>query len=298
VTVAALVGLLGGYGLVRLLRAALGEPIPSPLPRSVRLREVAVRGGAALAAAAVAAGLTTSPAVALLVAAAAIVLPRLYTGWRRERRREAQLPALVTWVEMLRDVLAAAAGIETAIRATAGGGDGPQPPEAIADEVRTLVARLDSAQMRLDDALCAFADDIDDADADEVIGELILASRHHAGKLVEQLTRIAEGMREWLNARERITTGLDRIRTQVVLLFGFLGLGLLFEAVFQRSYLSSFSTSQGQVVLGVACGLFIGGGAWLVRMARRFRPPRLLTPRALLELVDRPPVAVVTGATR
>ena len=59
-TVAALVGLLGGYGLVRLLRAALGEPIPSPLPRSVRLREVAVRGGAALAAAAVAAGLTTS----------------------------------------------------------------------------------------------------------------------------------------------------------------------------------------------------------------------------------------------
>jgi len=296
-TVAVLFGLLGGYGLVRVVRAALGIPVPSIVPRSVRLREVAVRVGVALGAAAVAAGLTSWPAAAPLAAAAAVALPRLYAGWRQEQRRKAQVPAIATWVEMLRDALAAAAGIETAIRATAGANDGPQPPAAIAAEVRTLVARIDGGWASLEDALRAFADDVDDPDADMAIAALILAINHQAGKLVEQLTAIATTMREGLNGRERIATGVDRGRWQAVILVGFLTLGLVFEAVYSRTYLSAYGTAQGQVVLGVAGGLFLIGGVWLMRMARPFRPPRLLTPLDVDEVVDAPPAVHGTGAT-
>jgi len=295
VTVAILCGLVGGYGLVRLLNGFLGRPRRHGLGRQLPVRAVAVRGGGALVAAAAAAGLTTWPVAAPLAAAGAVVAPRLYARWQRDRRREAQVPAILAWDEMLRDAIAAGAGIETAIRATARGEGGLEPPAAIAAELSVLVARLDDATA-LDLALRLFADDVDDAHADMVVAALLLAIKNQAGKLVEQLTAIADALRDELNGREAIATERSRVRTQLVIISLAICAGLGFYAVYLRSYLRPYGTVQGQIVLLVIGVLFAIGAAWLARLARPFRPPRLLTPLAIAELLSNPdPIARSLG---
>jgi len=281
-TVAILGGLMGGYGLVRLLNGFLGRSRRATFPYDVRLRDIAVRGGVALVAASAAAGLTTWPVAAPLAAVVALAMPHLYTGWQRDQRREAQVPGVLAWDEMLRDAIAAGAGIETAIRATARGEGGLEPPAAIAGELSVLVARLDDGTA-LDLALRLFADDVDDAHADMVVAALLLAVKNQAGKLVEQLTAIADALRDEVNGREAIATERSRVRTQLVIIFLAICAGLGFYAVYLRSYLRPYGTVQGQIVLLVIGVLFAIGAAWLAHLARPFRPPRLLTPVAMAE---------------
>lgn len=281
-TVAILCGLVGGYGLVRLLNGFLGRPPRHELGRHLPVRAVAARGGVALVAAAAAAGLTTWPVAAPLAAAGAVAAPRLYARWQRDQRREAQVPAVLAWDEMLRDAIAAGAGIETAIRATAHGEGGLEPPVAIAAELSVLVTRLDDG-IALDLALRLFADDVDDAHADMVVAALLLAIKNQAGKLVEQLTAIADALRDEVNGREAIATERSRVRTQLVIIGLAICAGLGFYAVYLRSYLRPYGTVQGQIVLLVIGVLFAIGAAWLAHLARPFRPPRLLTPVAMAE---------------
>ena len=82
-----------------------------------------------------------------------------------------RLEALATWIEALRDSVAAHRGPLAAIESTVAGA-----PAAVKPNVVRLVARIKSG-MPLDQALHAFALELGDAAVDEAIAPLILASR-------------------------------------------------------------------------------------------------------------------------
>ena len=85
-----------------------------------------------------------------------------------------RLEALEEWTRALAGVLTVGVGLEEALRATL-----RSTPEAIRPEVTTLVARL-RARVGTEEALRAFADDLDDATGDLVAAYLILGARAKA----------------------------------------------------------------------------------------------------------------------
>ena len=120
------------------------------------------------------------PVGALLAGVAAFAIPALLREDRAHAALVARVEAIAGWAEMLRDTIAAAAGLEQAIAATA-----PLAPPPIRDEVVMLAARLE--RERLSTALRAFADDVADPTCDLVVAALVLASEHQAHRLGELL---------------------------------------------------------------------------------------------------------------
>ena len=90
-----------------------------------------IRVAGALAAAAAAGLLTRWPVGAVLAGAATWLLPRVLGADRHHQQAMARTDAVASWAEMLRDNLAAAAGLEQAILAAA-----DVAPQPIAAEVR------------------------------------------------------------------------------------------------------------------------------------------------------------------
>jgi hypothetical protein len=92
-------------------------------------------------------------------------------GAGEERQAMVRLEGLAAWTESLRDTIAGAVGLEQAIpsslRAAA---------PALQQPLRALVDRMHT-RVPLAEALRSFADDIDDASADLVIGALMLNAR-------------------------------------------------------------------------------------------------------------------------
>jgi hypothetical protein len=82
--------------------------------------------------------LTGWPVGALLAGLVAAVVPGTLGRIRQEADTVARTEAVAAWTEMLRDTLAAAAGLEEAIAATA-----TAAPEPIRPEVQRLGRRLD-----------------------------------------------------------------------------------------------------------------------------------------------------------
>jgi tight adherence protein B len=215
--------------------------------------------------------ITGWPAGALLAGAAAWALPRVLGPDRANTGRVARFEAIAGWAEMLRDTLAAAAGLEQAITVTAG-----LAPAAIRDELVRAADRLDRGQ-RLPEVLRALGVELADPTADLVLTALVLAAEQRARNLGELLGSLAQAAREHAALRLRIEAGRAQTRTAAritiatTLAFA-VGLVLL-----DRRYLSAYDTATGQLVLLAVGGLFAAGFGWLARIARLPEPARLLT---------------------
>ncbi len=276
-TVSVVVGLLISFGVVRIVKGILGVGARTPRPDPIWRRALTARSAAALAAAALAGALTGWPVAGLIAAVAAFSVPGIVESRRDDVRREARAEAIGTWIGMVRDNVAAGAGVETAIRAIARPAEGIEPPQALAEELTELVGRLDR-WMSLSLALRMFADEMEDEHADMAIMQLIRAAEHHSGRTVEQLTGIADGIDEELAGREGVTTERGKIRNELVAILLFLSLAGGFYFLFRRSYLDALATVPGEVDLLLAGVMFGTGVALLLRMARPYRAVRLLTP--------------------
>jgi Flp pilus assembly protein TadB len=183
----------------------------------------------------------------------------------------AKTEAIASWAEMLRDVLAAAAGLEQAILATAA-----TAPEAIRAEITELAERLDRGE-RLAPSLRTLAERLADPTADLVISALVLASEHRARNLSELLGELASEAREQAAMRLRVDAGRARTRTTVRMV---VGTTLVFAAglvLLNRSYLTPFDSVVGQLMLALVGALFAISFLWLSRIARMRRPDRFLT---------------------
>ena len=275
---AALLGLLGaGVGLgITLLGAGWRGRDPARA-RPYGQRPVLVpdwlgwrRAAAALAAAVAVAAVTGWVAGGVLAGLAAITLPRLGRD-RQAARRLQRMEAVATWTEALRDTLAAAAGLEQTILATA-----TVAPAALDDEVRELAGRVQRGQ-RLPDALRGFGEQVADPTCDLVISALVLASEHQARQLAELLGELATEAREQVAMRLRVEAGRARTRTSVRVI---VGTTLAFAAgliLLNRPYLQPYDGPNGQLVLLLVGGLFGLAFAWLARIGRIAEPSRLLT---------------------
>ena len=181
-----------------------------------------------------------------------------FFGGRRERAGfVARTEAVAAWVEMIRDNMAAAAGLEQALIASAA-----YAPAPIAEEVRRFASRLD--RMPLLDALTLLGEDLQHPSADLIVVSLANAARMEARELGPLLSRLAESIRGDVAMRLRVEVGRARIRASARIVVATTLVTILFMFVFSRDLLSAYDTLGGQLWLIVVIGIFAMGG-WLLR---------------------------------
>jgi Flp pilus assembly protein TadB len=272
--VGAAYGGLIGFGVFCAL-AAFTSTKPTEDPRPPAARPLAWRvdrGGLRAATAllgAVAGAATGWPVAVVLGAVGGAAAPSL-VGRRAGRERAlARTEALAAWTESLRDLIAAGSAIESTITESA-----RVAPAPIRAEVRALADRLGNNE-DLDDALAAFAADLDDPLGDLVVTAVATASSRQGGaNLTAVLGAAARAARAQVAMRHQIEAARAGTYTSarvVVGVFAAFTVGLL---LFNRSFLDPFGTAAGQVVLCIIGGLFALCAVAMARLAEPERPER------------------------
>ncbi|HEY3673055.1 MAG TPA: pilus assembly protein TadB [Acidimicrobiia bacterium] len=273
IALAALCGALLGLGVLLVAAGVRGvEPVALRTRHlDVHVEHGVVRSAGAVFAAVLVGAATGWPVGAVLAGAAAFALPALLQEDRAHAVLVARVEAIAGWAEMLRDTIAAAAGLEQAIAATA-----PIAPPQIRRDVAMLAARLE--RERLSTALRAFADDVADPTCDLVVAALVLAAEHQAHRLGELLGSLAQAARDQATMRLRVEAGRARTRTSVRVIVGVTIALAAALALLNQTYLEPYDSAVGQLVLLVIGVAFAAGFIWLARMTKPIRPERFLLP--------------------
>jgi Flp pilus assembly protein TadB len=194
----------------------------------------------------------------------------LTTGRSDYRREIARVEAIASWAEMVRDTMAAAAGLEQAIVAT-----DHIAPAPIAPAVSRLAARLDFESLPV--ALRRFADDVDHPTADFVVAALVIAAEKEARELGPLLGQLAVCARDEAKMRTRIWIDQAKTRTSVNVIAGCVVLFASGLFVFSRKYLQPYDDVGGQLVLLVIGGVFAASFVGMDRMGRIVMPERFVS---------------------
>lgn len=264
--------------IVLVLTTALGAlgvflaVTPGPPLETIRSRraEPAPAGTLARTVGAVALGL-------VVLAVSGWLLPAMVTAagawwavgvWQQRQRHDAgeieRIEALASWIENLRDVLAAGDQPIGAITSTV-----RTCPDPIRPQVRRLAAGL--GRQEPDVVVRRFADEIDDPIGDLVATGLLIAIRRGA-RTAGVLTALAEQARAQADRRRLVEAERAPTRREVMLLSLIMGLLVVALLVLGRSeYLAAYETTGGQIFLSVA---LIAYAALLVRVQRLARFPR------------------------
>jgi len=180
-----------------------------------------------------------------------------------------RLEALEEWTRHLAGVLDVGVGLEQAIMVNL-----KSTPSAIRPQVQTLVARL-SSRWPTEEALSAFADDLDDATGDLVAASLILGARRRGAGLTRVLQGLAETVAEEVRMRRAVEADRAKPRTtaRAVTLITLAVLGLL---AFNTTYIAPYGTPVGQAVLLLMLGAYAGALVWMRVITRGRAVPRFL----------------------
>ncbi|ERS23289.1 MAG: type II secretion system F family protein [Cutibacterium avidum] len=199
----------------------------------------------------------------LIVPILAVVVPALLAD--PPRRDLDVMRALERWVRLVSGSASTGKSVIDAIRATR-----RQAPALLVEPLTRMVARLDS---RWDTraALQGLADDLDSADADQVIAAIMMASERGGTGATSTLDALATSLQERIRAARGIRAERAKPRVVVrqvsiiiaVVLAGALALG--------REYLAPYRTGVGQVLLCCYAGLYLVG---LVALSQRSKPRR------------------------
>lgn len=299
VALLALLGLGVGLGILVLVRAWHAPATPDAPAGAgwwgrwwARHREQrSPRWLLAAGAAAIGVGALTGWIVGALLAAMAVWgIPRVFGSNTEHERHIARIEAIAGWTEMLRDTLAAAAGLEQTITATA-----RTTPVAIRPQILAVAARLARGD-RLPAALRQLAIELADPTADLVIAALILSAEHQARQLAPLLGQLADTARGQVEMRQRVDTSRARTRTtmRVVAVTTVCFAGGL--TVFNPGFLAPYGSPVGQLVLLGIGAIFTLAFAWMLRMARIDEPERFLTELGTIPAAGCRP-GVTEGAT-
>ena len=216
--------------------------------------------------------LTGWPVLGMLVAIGVVVLPTLMSSARRRTATE-RGEAIARWIEMLRDTMAGAAGLEEAVAVTA-----RRPPPAIRHAVEQLATRLH--HQSLPDALRGFATQVEDPGAELLAAALITAATNETRDLGRLLSALADATRAQVRMRHSIEAGRAQVRSATRLV---LAVTLLFTVtlfVFSREYLAPYATAAGQLWLGIVGVAFFAALALLARLDRIDLPTQHLASAA------------------
>lgn len=210
------------------------------------------------------------PAGGAIAAVGGVAAPSLVGARARRNEAVARIEAIAAWAEQLRDVMAAAAGIQEAIVAT-----GRLAPAPIRTEVRGLVERISTRRERLRPALEQFAEELAHPLGDMVVTSLLLAAERQ-GHLGDLLSEVARSARQTATMRLRVEAARARTYVTTRLIVGITVLITGWLLLFRREYLAPFDSAGGQVMLVVIGTVFLSAGSLMRRMAEPNEPTRLL----------------------
>ena len=274
VLVPALAGALVVGGLIALVVGLRPSPIVERPSRPRKVRTVTrqtrmlLLGGLA---AGIVAFLVTGWVLALVIVPMAFVgLPILLSSSSAAQRIE-RLEAMEEWTRSLSGVLTVGVGLEQALVATL-----RSTPAAIAPEVTRLVARL-RARWVTEDALRAFADELDDATGDLVAANLILGSRRRGAGLASVLEGLAESVAADARARRQVEA--DRAKPRATARWvTLISVGVLVILAVSGTYVEPYQSALGQVILVALLTMYVATLVWMKRMAIGRAMPRFLAP--------------------
>jgi Flp pilus assembly protein TadB len=274
VLVPALAGALVVGGLIALVVGLRPSPIVERPSRPRKVRTVTrqtrmlLLGGLA---AGIVAFLVTGWVLALVIVPMAFVgLPILLSSSSAAQRIE-RLEAMEEWTRSLSGVLTVGVGLEQALVATL-----RSTPAAIAPEVTRLVARL-RARWVTEDALRAFADELDDATGDLVAANLILGSRRRGAGLASVLEGLAESVAADVRARRQVEA--DRAKPRATARWvTLISVGVLVILAVSGTYVEPYQSALGQVILVALLTMYVATLVWMKRMAIGRAMPRFLAP--------------------
>ena len=214
---------------------------------------------------------TGVPLMGLLLPALVFLVPWLLASTRSHTGRIEQLEALAEWTQRIADVLLLGVGLEQAIvtsRRTA--------PAALERQITDLVGRLQS-RWTPEEALRAFADDLNDSTADKVLAALLLRAADRGPGLAGALADLAESVREEVRQRRAIEADRAKhratVRWMVLIILGVIGVGSL-----NHSYTTPYRTALGQLVLVLIALAFFAVIWWMRSLASHKPTPRFLEP--------------------
>lgn len=202
------------------------------------------------------------------VPAAAIALPALLSAGGTAERI-ARLDALESWTRSLAGLTIAGAGLEQTIAASRSSAGEPIRPQ-----VSTLVARL-NAHWRTDEALRAFADDVDDPTCDLIVLHLLLAERMRGPGLSRALEDLADSISDEVRARRAIETDRAKPRqnTRIITVTTLL---LLAAMPFTGTFMAPYASVTGQALLTGWLALYAVVLVWLRRTSEPPASTRML----------------------
>jgi hypothetical protein len=266
-------GGLAAFGLVLAVLGAIGvEDAPARKRLAVpRFDTIFLRLGGAVAAGLVAALATHWIAAFGIGALAALLAPALIGAKAKRQAAIAKTEAVASWAEMLRDTMAASAGLQAAIVASA-----RVAPAPITAEVRELARAMQRDGLVV--ALQRFASTVEDPTADIVVVALTVAATRQASQVGEVLDRAASAARA--SAAMRVSVEASRARTFTsarIIVAVTVGMACVLALV-SGDYLEPFGTAAGQVVVFAIAVLF-GLGLWSLNRLARIEPgTRVLLP--------------------
>jgi hypothetical protein len=214
--------------------------------------------------------LTRWPVGSVLAGGLTLIAPSLVGATARRHALITRTEAVAAWAEMLRDTMAASAGLIEAITASA-----RVAPAPIAAAVHQLAAEIQ--RNPLGPALRRFADAVDDPAADIVVAALVVAAERQARNLGEVLGAAATSARATATMRLRVEASRARTYTASRLIVGITLTMTAALIVLDRGYLRPFDAAAGQLMLVVIAGAFALGLWSLSRLAAGNGPNRVLT---------------------
>jgi len=264
----------GVLGLVvGLLPADTGEAKPRRTPGPLRRLLSASRRTKLLLLAGLGAGLAswwvTGWVLALVLGPVAVTGLPMLLATSPEVRRIQRLEAMEEWTRSLSGVLTVGVGLEQALMATL-----RSTPEPIAPEVTRLVARL-RARWATEDALRAFADELDDATGDLVAANLILGARRRGAGLASVLEALAESVAADVRARRQVEADRAKPRSTARWVT-IISAGVLVVLAVSGSYVEPYASPIGQVVLVLLLSAYVATLIWMRQMAQGKTLPRFL----------------------
>lgn len=252
--VAGIIGLVVGLKPAQ-VRPSRARPVRrKPMSAATkRLLLVGVVGGCL-------AWLVTGWALALVaVPLACVGVPMLLSNSGAAARID-RLEAMEEWTRSLSGVLTVGIGLEQALVATE-----RSTPSAIRPEVQRLVARLRS-RWNTEDAIRAFADELDDATGDLVAANLILAARRRGAGLAQVLESLAESVSADVRARRQIEA--DRAKPRATARWvTIISVGVLVILAISGTYVEPYRSPLGQVILVTLLTAYVATLVWMKRMA-------------------------------
>lgn len=277
VLIPAAAGALIVGGLIALCLGLSRSPTAPTTLRPKRLRGTrpVSRRTLVLLAAGLAVGLVawiiTGLPLALIAAPVAMVgLPVLLAEPSAVARIE-RLEAMEEWTRSLSSVLTVGVGLEQALDATL-----RSTPASITPEVSRLVARL-RARWETEDALRAFAEELNDATGDLVAANLILGAKRRGSGLASVLEGLAASVAEDVRARRQVEA--DRAKPRATARWvTIISSTVLIVLALSGTYIEPYASPFGQVILTVLLSAYIGTLVWMKRMAAGRLLPRFLTP--------------------